>query len=980
MFQRIRYLVPILSILAVMVAGVPAQGFGPPASDVAPSLVGATSNEPVQLMDSGEPFVPTKARGPVAPAPRGPGFITTPPNFAGGNSGNPGGMAYFDLTVGGGANLIITGMDVNTLALAGAPMDISVYTYDLGAINSTPWVCPPPGLPECSPLNWTLVASGTGVSAGTGAPSAMTFAVPFNLAAGTRTGIAITLSGGVNVSAAHSYTNGNGANQSVSNAFLTLDLGTTVNFVFACPIFCPRVWNGTVYYTAIPTAPTRCCDLTGACSILDPLLCIGMGGTSTSGEDCTAPCPQPGACCDNVSGLCEANVLESNCAGRFEQVALCSQMSPLCGELPGACCLSGTSCVADTTIGCNTAGGIWYEGNCGDRPCNNFCDLPITVLDSVPMPFVSTGAVGQTPTPNFCAAGGDPDAGTGPLYYIYTATGDGDVTFDACEVDYDGVIQVYDDPITPTVAPPCAILGISANEICSDEDCDGIANGGGGTIQKFMFTGEQVLIAVGGFGGDTGTGTLRVQSILSGFGSCCPLDAGLPGATCVITDSLNCNPATSFFAAGRPCFSPLGCGPIVGCCLGPQGCEVTFEQTCSVTLGGTVVGPDCGANVGVGVFCGGNFQNNFCTIAMGLDIDCNNNVVPDTCDIAANPNLDCGDGHGGPPNGRIDRCDVRCCPGDTNTDGQLDGGDVMGFVVGILAVQPVCYTVGVCRLDTNLDNAADVGDIPSFVDRLLNATGGGPGRPDCNRPFYHLSSRGTGLLNNDLWLMDDLLNIVGRVDQAGLANSDAWGYRDGASDGAFVYFGWAGGVGRHDFGGGNGVVHFGNFSGNTTIRALAYDPSGVAGAGSFWTADFASTLVEIDAATGFPTGTSWLGAGWSLYGLSYDETDGNLWGHTTGGTIIKINTLTGAVMPGVGWVAGPWTGFAAQGGLSGYSELAGNLAAVSQGTPDELGTYDTVASQAGGVGVIIVGPVDLNAVTDPTGNLGVAVMLELPSP
>lgn len=157
------------------------------------------------------------------------------------------------------------------------------------------------------------------------------------------------------------------------------------------------------------------------------------------------------------------------------------------------------------------------------------------------------------------------------------------------------------------------------------------------------------------------------------------------------------------------------------------------------------------------------------------------------------------------------------------------------------------------------------------------------------------------------------------------------------------------------------------------------DADGDGGNGSFWSQSFGSVMREVDMAG--TTLKEFPNNGTSAYGFSYDPTDGNLWVHTTGGAIVKVDTTTGLIIPGVGWARG-FSCFVDQGGLSGAEELGGNLAALSQGDPDELGVYDTAASLLGGPGVpgtLIFGPIDVNAQTDPFGtdafgNLGVAVI------
>ena len=66
------------------------------------------------------------------------------------------------------------------------------------------------------------------------------------------TGIAIDASSSWN----HKYTNGTGLNQFYSNADLSLTLGSAMNRAFdaSASLFSPRVWNGTIEYSASTAA------------------------------------------------------------------------------------------------------------------------------------------------------------------------------------------------------------------------------------------------------------------------------------------------------------------------------------------------------------------------------------------------------------------------------------------------------------------------------------------------------------------------------------------------------------------------------------------------------------------------------------------------------------------------------------------------------------------------------------------------------
>jgi hypothetical protein len=242
-----------------------------------------------------------------------------------------------------------------------------------------------------------------------------------------------------------------------------------------------------------------------------------------------------------------------------------------------------------------------------------------------------------------------------------------------------------------------------------------------------------------------------------------------------------------------------------------------------------------------------------------------------------------------------------------------------------------------------------------------------PAPPEC--PAFHVSSRvNTGTGENRVFLFDAAGMYSGySYIQAPGAAGDTWGYRDGCTDrDGHVFFGWGGGLVMQDNDGSNQVQIFPDGGPNGTWRALAFDTTGDGGNGSIWSASFGSDLVEADL-LGNILGTYPNVDGWSLYGLAYDDVDGNIWGHSSSGEVIKIDTATGTVMPGEGWTSAFVNG-TAQGGLSGLHDGSGNLAAIMQGTPDELGVYDLT-------GTLIGGPWDIDAQTNENGALGVAVCL-----
>ena len=159
------------------------------------------------------------------------GQITT--LFASNNNGSPGGANYFDVTV--AANPItVTALDINTAATV-AFSNVRVYVLPgMSSVGN-----------ETNMALWTQVATGSGTGAGQDLPTHVTLSNSFVLNAGTLYGIAVVADPAISLF----YTNGNGSNQNYSNADLSLVLGSATNVPFTAPVFSPRVWNGTIYYS-----------------------------------------------------------------------------------------------------------------------------------------------------------------------------------------------------------------------------------------------------------------------------------------------------------------------------------------------------------------------------------------------------------------------------------------------------------------------------------------------------------------------------------------------------------------------------------------------------------------------------------------------------------------------------------------------------------------------------------------------------------
>ncbi len=189
--------------------------------------------------------------------------------FASNNGGDDTGGVYFDLQAVGADTVTISSWDTNLdSSFIG---DVSIW-YHAGGYSGF----------ETSSSGWNLVGTATGVSsAGNDVPTSLNIG-PLVIPAGTTYGIAITLtpangSGG----SGHIYTNGTGGNQVYNDGVLELRAGSANNIAFSSGVFTPRVWNGTVYYSAgaavINNMPVPAIGQVGLAILLLLFAGIGLG-------------------------------------------------------------------------------------------------------------------------------------------------------------------------------------------------------------------------------------------------------------------------------------------------------------------------------------------------------------------------------------------------------------------------------------------------------------------------------------------------------------------------------------------------------------------------------------------------------------------------------------------------------------------------------------------------------------------------------
>ncbi len=221
-------------------------------------------------------------------------------------------------------------------------------------------------------------------------------------------------------------------------------------------------------------------------------------------------------------------------------------------------------------------------------------------------------------------------------------------------------------------------------------------------------------------------------------------------------------------------------------------------------------------------------------------------------------------------------------------------------------------------------------------------------------------------------LVDETGSYAGKY--AALSVCDAaWGYHDGCADGDYVYFGCAYGLTRHDPDGANGIVYINGAAPTVgTWRALAYDPTGDGGSGSFWVGNLSQSIVEVDR-TGAVLTTCTNLDGWSFRGLAYDDKTGMLWGHNSTGPgnaeVWEVDPNT-CRTTGVTWSSdyGWDPGNAIQGGLS--MAPSGILYGILQAAPDALFSAETDGTLGG---TVSPNPRDIETLIGESGVLGIAV-------
>jgi len=192
-----------------------------------------------------------------------------------------------------------------------------------------------------------------------------------------------------------------------------------------------------------------------------------------------------------------------------------------CGTISGACCSCGTCTEAVTATDCLVGGGIFHPGSlCAQVTCpgGDDCTTATEIShgpacgDTLDVYFSTGCATDSGPSPVPDCPGSIPVGSD--IWFRYTANCTGTLTATLCgQAEYDAVLLAYSDTCPPT----------EAEQITCDDD--GCGFGGGPSEISFpIVLGGVYYLRLGGFSGDSGTGTLSL-TVDQAPGACCDEDS-----------------------------------------------------------------------------------------------------------------------------------------------------------------------------------------------------------------------------------------------------------------------------------------------------------------------------------------------------------------------------------------------------------------------------------------------------------------------
>ncbi|MBT4530231.1 MAG: hypothetical protein HOC27_03415 [Phycisphaerae bacterium] len=251
-----------------------------------------------------------------------------------------------------------------------------------------------------------------------------------------------------------------------------------------------------------------------------------------------AECTPHGACC-LPSGVCEEGINESNChlssGFYFGDDTQCAKVS--CTPL--ACCIDLNTCLDISSYSCEEFGGVvHFTSTCETTDCSLLSEGD-ECLDAIPTTMVNvaydtTFMTPSQPEPNDgqCYDSNLEWSNSPDVWYSFIAPNNGYHTFSLCDIDgYDTSLVLYEGNCDEQVA-------CNGDSIYSDtENCQEFYS----EILYDVSANTQYYIRIGGWYGETGSGTLTID--VPEPGACCWDDG-----TCLDNFSIqNCEPLGGSF-------------------------------------------------------------------------------------------------------------------------------------------------------------------------------------------------------------------------------------------------------------------------------------------------------------------------------------------------------------------------------------------------------------------------------------------------
>ena len=338
-----------------------------------------------------------------------------------------------------------------------------------------------------------------------------------------------------------------------------------------------------------------------------------------------------GACCNNTTGVCTTTTLAA-CStttstylgdGTSCLAAPCPPSGSCCNDLTGACLLRVESLCVGTGLTW-TSGGVCTPNPCPQPPppANDECTAATILTLNVPGFGTITNSTGTDIT---SCSGSNID-----VWFSFTPSTTGNyrvITTPTSTTDAGLAIAVFTD------CPP-AIDSNLPGTAC-------VAQPGAGVISTAPFPGiggTSYFIRAGGFVGNVGTFSIRVEQAI--LGACCSNTTG----ACTLVGPSSCLTGSTYQGDNSVC-TPNPCPTPSACCFGSGVCVVTFATNCT-SLGGTVnAAATCSPNP-----CGAVPANQTCAAAVPLALNNwvlgNNNLATggatspaDTCQASSSKEL-----------------------------------------------------------------------------------------------------------------------------------------------------------------------------------------------------------------------------------------------------------------------------------------------------------------------------------------------------